>query len=154
MATKKLTREYEELKKNASEYFKAQPKCQKKLNLDGSITEDYVYTHWNIIIYGQPDTPYDKRSFHVSMEFPTEYPFKPPKVKFQSRIYHPNIAATGEVCIDILKHNWSPSFGVEKILLSILSLLAAPNGGDPLNIEAGALYLSNIDEFNKTAREY
>ena len=61
--------------------------------------------------------------------FPTDYPFKPPKIKFITKVYHPNIAADGRICIDILQDKWSPALTLSRVLLSISSLLNEPNPG-------------------------
>ena len=154
---KRLHKEYTDLVKNGEEFvkmFSASPKVQKTLNADGSIQEDLNFQTWSIVVYGQPETPYEGRKFMVAMDFPVEYPMKPPRVKFLTRIYHPNISVEGDVCIDILKQNWTPAFGIEKIMLCLLCILDEPNGNDPLNIEAGRLFVENRAIFNTKAKSY
>uniref|UniRef100_A0A8C6QYX8 E2 ubiquitin-conjugating enzyme n=1 Tax=Nannospalax galili TaxID=1026970 RepID=A0A8C6QYX8_NANGA len=82
--------------------------------------------HWQATIMGPNDSPYQGGVFFLTIRFPTDYPFKPPKVAFTTRIYHPNI------CLDILRSQWSPALTISKILLSICSLLCDPNPDDPL----------------------
>jgi len=56
----------------------------------------------------------------------------PPKVRFLTKIYHPNIDRLGRICLDILKDKWSPALQIRTVLLSIQALLSAPNPDDPL----------------------
>jgi ubiquitin-protein ligase len=109
---------------------------------------------WDCVLHGPKDTPYEGGRFHVCITPTANYPFKPPIVMFKTRIYHPNISAAGHVCMDILKHNWSPVFGIEKILLSISSILSAPNPNDPLDIAIGKHMTEDPESFAERAREY
>lgn len=81
---------------------------------------------WRAFIEGPPESPYEGGVFELNLQFPTDYPFKPPKVHFVTKIYHCNINATGSICLDILREQWSPALNVGKILLSISSLHTRP----------------------------
>ena len=83
-------------------------------------------------ILGPTDSPFEGGVFFLNIHFPTDYPFKPPKFAFTTRIYHPNINSNGAICLDILRSQWSPALTVAKVLLSICSLLCDPNPDDPL----------------------
>lgn len=71
--------------------------------------------------------------FNLELFLPDDYPMTPPKIRFLTRIYHPNIDRLGRICLDVLKNNWSPALQIRTILLSIQALLGAPNPEDPLN---------------------
>jgi ubiquitin-conjugating enzyme E2 D/E len=96
---------------------------------------------------GPEDSPYSGGVFFLNIYFPTDYPFKPPKITFATRIYHPNINSNGGICLDILKDQWSPALTISKgifliiVLLSISSLLTDPNPDDPL------VYIELISNF-------
>ena len=105
-------------------------------------------------LWPRSDSPYQGGVFFLTIKFPTDYPFKPPKVQFNTKIYHPNINANGGICLDILKDQWSPALTISKVLLSICSLLTDPNPNDPLVPEIAQLYKTNKPEYEKTAREW
>ena len=77
------------------------------------------------------------------MEFSEDYPNKPPKIKFLTKMFHPNIYNDGSICLDILSHMWSPVYDVASILTSIQSLLTDPNVNSPANNEAAQMYGAN-----------
>ena len=92
---------------------------------------DNLY-EWVSTILGPPGSPYEGGVFFLDIHFTPEYPFKPPKVTFRTRIYHCNVNSQGVICLDILKDNWSPALTISKVLLSICSLLTDCNPSDPL----------------------
>lgn len=73
------------------------------------------------------DTPFEDGTFKLIMTFDESYPNKPPTVKFLSKMFHPNVYANGELCLDILQNRWSPTYDVAAILTSVQSLLHDPN---------------------------
>mmetsp|Transcript_15248 Transcript_15248/g.25140 ORF Transcript_15248/g.25140 Transcript_15248/m.25140 type:complete len:148 (+) Transcript_15248:78-521(+) len=118
----------------------------------GPIGEDIF--HWQATIIGPSDSPYTGGVFFLNIHFPTDYPFKPPKVQFTTRIYHPNINNNGNICLDILRDQWSPALTVSKVLLSICSLLTDPNPDDPLVPEIAHIYKTDRARYEATAREW
>uniref|UniRef100_A0A8C1X7P8 Ubiquitin-conjugating enzyme E2D 3 n=3 Tax=Cyprininae TaxID=2743694 RepID=A0A8C1X7P8_CYPCA len=110
--------------------------------------------HWQATIMGPNESPYQGGVFFLTIHFPTDYPFKPPKVAFTTRIYHPNINSNGSICLDILRSQWSPALTISKVLLSICSLLCDPNPDDPLVPEIARIYKTDTEKYNRIAREW
>ena len=141
MSIKRLNKELIELKKD--------PPC----NCTADTVDDDIH-HWSATIIGPDKTPYENGIFKLDIVFPDNYPFKPPKVKFINKIFHPNINNFGNICLDVLNQSWSPALTVCKLLLSISSLLNDPTPSDPLNVRAAEIYNNNYEEFFQTARTY
>ena len=141
MAQKRIRRELEEINRDPP------------ANCSAGLVDDDLY-HWQATIMGPPDSPYQGGVFFLNISFPMDYPFKPPKVVYQTKIYHPNINSNGAICLDILKDQWSPALTVSKVLLSISSLMCDPNPDDPLVPEIANLYKTNIKSFNENARQW
>ena len=109
--------------------------------------------HWSVYLRGPWGTPYDAGWFAAEFDLPPDYPFKPPrKFRILTKILHPNIWATGEVCADIFGAAWSPAITLFKMLLSIISLLDTPEPLDPANVEAASLQLNHPELFAEKAR--
>ncbi|KAM7538821.1 hypothetical protein Aperf_G00000051547 [Anoplocephala perfoliata] len=127
------------------------------------IDESDLY-HWEGTIVGPEGTPYEGGIFKLIIELPLEYPFRPPKVKFKTPIYHPNIDGFGTICVDILGSAWSPTLTISKgnhyclfqllVLLSISSLLAEPNPLSALQKDIAEQYINNHKEYYKTAKDW
>lgn len=137
----RLKKEIRDIQRNSNENISAGP------------SNDNLY-EWDATIIGPIKTPYEGGVFNLRILFPKTYPFNPPKIHFTTKIYHPNINSDGAICLDILNTNWSPSLTIDKVLLSISSLLNDPNPDDPLVPNIADQYKSNIDAFNKTAKEW
>ena len=147
MALKRLQTELKDLMKSQFSEFSCFP------------TQDFF--KWEGVIFGPCDSPYEGGTFKFIIEFPSEYPIKPPTFKFISKMYHPNIYIDGKPCISILNQGedvygyesknerWSAISGVSTILLSIINMLAEPNLESPANVDAAKLYRENPKEFNR-----
>lgn len=109
---------------------------------------------WSGAIMGPAESPFAGGVFQLIIHFPTDYPFKPPKIAFTTKMYHPNINVAGAICLDILKDQWSPALTISKVLLSILSLLTDPNPNDPLDPDIAHVYTNNRALYDYTAREW
>ncbi|KAL0490665.1 ubiquitin conjugating enzyme E2 [Acrasis kona] len=141
MAAKRIQKELKDLQKDPPANCSAGP------------NSDDLF-HWSATIMGPADTPYAGGLFFLDIHFPTDYPFKPPKIQFRTRVYHPNINNNGGICLDILKDQWSPALTISKVLLSICSLLNEPNPDDPLMPEIARDFKINRAKFNNTAKEW
>eukprot|EP00299_Pterocystis_sp_00344_P003482 c14240_g1_i1.p1 GENE.c14240_g1_i1~~c14240_g1_i1.p1 ORF type:complete len:165 (+),score=19.28 c14240_g1_i1:69-497(+) len=108
---------------------------------------------WTAVIFGPEQTPWGGGTFKLTLKFSEEYPSKPPKVVFVSKMFHPNIYADGSICLDILQNQWSPIYDIAAILTSIQSLLCDPNPASPANSEAAKLYQENRREYERRVRE-
>ncbi|XP_046859316.1 ubiquitin-conjugating enzyme E2 G2-like [Xenia sp. Carnegie-2017] len=152
-ALKRLMAEYKQLTLNPPEGIIA-----------GPVSEENFF-EWEALIMGPVGTPFEDGVFTAKMTFPTDYPLSPPKMKFTSDMFHPNVYPDGRVCISILHapgddpmgyetsaERWSPVQSVEKILLSVVSMLAEPNDESGANVDASKVWRENREEFNNIAR--
>lgn len=148
MALKRLQHEYKQLLKDPNPLFSVEP------------SEKNFYM-WNILIFGPPDTIYEGGVFKCQLEFPKEYPNKPPIFKFLTIIDHPNFYKDGRVCISILhegqdeynyeslSERWMPSHSVSTILMSIILLFTTPNFESPANVDASIEWRNDWESYKK-----
>jgi len=110
-------------------------------------------THWQGIMKGPEGTPYHGGSFTIDIDIPSDYPYNPPKMKFMTRIWHPNISSvTGAICLDVLGTQWSPALTIRTALLSIQALLSAPEPHDPQDGEVAKMFKTDRNLFEQTAK--
>ncbi|WFD19447.1 E2 ubiquitin-conjugating enzyme [Malassezia caprae] len=154
-AIRRLTIEYKQLTSDPNTLFPAV----------GPISEDN-YLEWEALLPGPDDTPFEGGVFSARLSFPSTYPLEPPKMRFDPPIFHPNVYPDGTVCISILhaagddpnmyessSERWSPVQSIEKILLSVLSMLAEPNVESGANIDACKLYRDDRAAYEQTIRD-
>jgi len=110
--------------------------------------------YFNVVIAGPQDSAYDGGVYKLELFLPEEYPMTPPKVRFLTKIYHPNVDRLGRICLDILKDKWSPALQIRTVLISIQALMSAPNPDDPLNNEAAERWKRNEKEALDMARSW
>jgi ubiquitin-protein ligase len=108
---------------------------------------------WWACIIGPKGTPYNGFELTLNIQLLENYPFSAPKVDFTNNIWHPNVGSSGNICLDILKEQWTPALKLSAVLFSISSLLADPNPASALNSEAGRQYTFNRDEYNRKVIE-
>ncbi|CAB4375801.1 unnamed protein product [Rhizophagus irregularis] len=110
--------------------------------------------YFDVDITGPEQSPFEGGVFKLELFLPEEYPMSPPKVRFLTKIYHPNIDKLGRICLDILKDKWSPALQIRTVLLSIQALLSAPNPDDPLANDVAQHWKDNEQEAIAKAREW
>lgn len=109
--------------------------------------------HLEGTLMGPDSTPYNGGTFIIDIVIPEGYPFEPPKMKFVTKIWHPNVSSqTGAICLDILKDQWSPALTIKTAMLSLQALLCTPEPNDPQDAEVANMYKTNQEEFQQTAR--
>ena len=117
------------------------------------ILDENIY-NWSASIIGPENSPYKGGIFKLLINFPEDYPFHPPKIRFVTKIYHCNINNSGGICLDILKDQWSPALTISKVLLSICSLLSDPNPDDPLVPDIADEYMNDRKTYDDTAKTW
>eukprot|EP00891_Asterochloris_glomerata_P007567 jgi/Astpho2/7567/Aster-02473 len=120
--------------------------------ISASPTSDDNLFLWTASIFGPDETPFEGGIFSLRITFSEQYPEKPPRVRFTSDMFHPNVYGDGTLCLDIIQDAWSPCHNVCTILTSIQSLLTDPNCASPANPDAAQLYTNNRKEYNKRVR--
>eukprot|EP00039_Didymoeca_costata_P019975 m.339579 g.339579 ORF g.339579 m.339579 type:complete len:168 (+) comp18873_c0_seq1:171-674(+) len=147
-AMRRLAKEYKELRRNGPDGI-----------LAGPVSDDNFF-EWEAIIAGPVDTPFEGGLFSAQLSFPKDYPLNPPKMKFTCQMFHPNVYEDGSVCISILHapgedpsgyeqaaERWSPVQSIEKILLSVVSILAEPNDESGANVDASKMWREDRARF-------
>mmetsp|Transcript_139020 Transcript_139020/g.443940 ORF Transcript_139020/g.443940 Transcript_139020/m.443940 type:complete len:229 (-) Transcript_139020:89-775(-) len=108
---------------------------------------------WRAQVAGPEGSPYEGGRFELDIRLPSRYPMEPPNVQFKTQIFHPNVDSRGEICLDVLKDQWSPALSLQKVLLSVSSLLTDPNFADPLNSSASQLYRKDRTAYESKCRQ-
>ncbi|KAI8141387.1 ubiquitin-conjugating enzyme/RWD-like protein [Fennellomyces sp. T-0311] len=140
-ALKKIAKELQSLERSPPEDIQV-------LNNEQDLTEIQAW------IRGPDGTPYENGYFKVRLLLNEGYPDAPPKGYFSTKIFHPNVASSGEICVNTLKKDWKAELGIAHVLLTIKCLLIVPNPESALNEEAGKLLLEQYDDYAKRAKLY
>ena len=109
---------------------------------------------WQATIMGPEDSPYEGGVFFMNIDFPTDYPFKPPKISFQTRVYHPNINSDGSICLSLLKDEWTSDKTVSTIIMAIAQLLKEPQPDNALVAGIAAQFKEDLAKYEKTAKNW
>lgn len=103
-------------------------------------------------IEGPPETPYQGGAWRIKLVLGQDFPNSPPKGFFLTRIFHPNIAKNGDICVNTLKRDWKPEMGISHVLQVIRCLLIVPFPESSLNDEAGRMFMESYDDYAERAR--
>ncbi|XP_070780768.1 ubiquitin-conjugating enzyme E2 L3a isoform X1 [Enoplosus armatus] len=139
---KRLSKELDDILKTGIKHFRnIQVDESNLLNWQGLIVPD--------------SAPFDKGAFRIEIIFPAEYPFKPPKITFKTKIYHPNIDEKGQVCLAIISaENWKPATKTNQVIQSLISLVTTPQPEHPLRADLAEEYSKDRAKFMKNAEEF
>jgi len=153
-ALRRLMSEYKQLTMNPPDGILAGP------------TDEENFFEWEALILGPEGTCFEGGVFPAKLQFPPDYPLNPPKMRFTCKLFHPNVYPDGRVCISILhppgddplgyessSERWSPVQSVEKILLSVVSILSEPNDESGANVDAAKMWRTNREEFYRIAEK-
>lgn len=141
-ATRRLQKELQGIREAAIPSFR-----------DIRVDESNILT-WQVLIV--PDkAPYNKGAFRIEINFPAEYPFKPPKITFKTKIYHPNIDEKGQVCLPIIQaEHWKPATKTDQVIQSLVALVNDPEPEHPLRADLAQEFTKEPKKFFKNAEEH
>eukprot|EP00092_Neocalanus_flemingeri_P041361 GFUD01045036.1.p1 GENE.GFUD01045036.1~~GFUD01045036.1.p1 ORF type:complete len:155 (-),score=55.46 GFUD01045036.1:170-634(-) len=141
-ATRRLQKELGDLKNSGNKSFR-----------NVQVDETNLLVWQGLLV---PDkAPYNKGAFLVDLVFPAEYPFKPPKVSFTTKIYHPNIDEDGQVCLPIISaEKWKPATKVEQVIQALVCLVNDPEPDHPLRADLAEEFSKDKKKFFKKAEEF
>jgi ubiquitin-conjugating enzyme E2 A len=115
------------------------------------VHEDNLFL-WKASVFGPEETPWEGGVFGLNLSFSEDYPQKPPRIRFTTDMFHPNVYADGTICLDIIQDAWSPIYTVASVLTSIQSLLTDPNPASPANPEAAKMFLEDKKGYRRKVR--
>ncbi|XP_077177085.1 ubiquitin/ISG15-conjugating enzyme E2 L6 [Paroedura picta] len=109
---------------------------------------------WKLLLV--PDyRPYNKGAFRIEISFPCEYPFKPPKITFKTKIYHPNVDEEGQVCLPIISNeNWKPATKTEQVIQALITLVNEPEPAHPLRADLAEEFTKDYNSFLCNAEDH
>jgi len=115
------------------------------------IVDEQNILNWTGLIVPE-NPPYNKGAFKIEINFPAEYPFKPPKIAFRTKIYHPNIDEKGQVCLPIINaENWKPATKTDQVIQSLIALVNDPEPEHPLrgDLAEGNIFINPLKILQK-----
>ncbi|XP_036140939.1 ubiquitin-conjugating enzyme E2 L3 isoform X1 [Monomorium pharaonis] len=117
------------------------------------VDESNILTWQGLILPDNP--PYNKGAFRIEINFPAEYPFKPPRINFKTKIYHPNVDEKGQICLPIISaENWKPATKTDQVIQALIALVNDPEPEHPLRADLAEEFLKDRKKFFKNAEEF
>jgi len=141
-ATRRLQKELQDIRKAGLKSFRE------------IVVDEQNILQWQGLLV--PDAPpFSKGAFKIDIQFPAEYPFKPPKISFKTRIYHPNVDEKGQVCLPIVAaENWKPATKTDQVIQALVALINEPEPEHPLRGDLAEEYLKDRKKFMKNAEDF
>eukprot|EP00928_Gymnodinium_smaydae_P019970 TRINITY_DN176_c0_g5_i1.p2 TRINITY_DN176_c0_g5~~TRINITY_DN176_c0_g5_i1.p2 ORF type:complete len:151 (-),score=40.32 TRINITY_DN176_c0_g5_i1:129-581(-) len=112
------------------------------------------YRYFHVQMAGPEGTPYQGGTYKLELFLPEAYPMEPPKLRYLTKIYHPNIDKLGRICLDVLKDKWSPALQIRTVLLSIQALMSTPEPDDPLDTNVADHFKANKKQAEEQAKQW
>lgn len=107
-----------------------------------------VLLHWSLAV----DTPYEDGLFRMKLVLSKDYPHSPPRGFFLTKIFHPNVSTTGDICVNLLKRDWNADITLHHVCQVIRCLLIVPFPESSLNDEAAKLFMESYEEYARRAQ--
>ncbi|CAH0392403.1 unnamed protein product [Bemisia tabaci] len=141
-ATRRLQKELGDIRASGIKSFR-----------DIQVDETNMLSWQGLIVPDNP--PFNKGAFRIEINFPAEYPFKPPKITFKTKIYHPNVDEKGQVCLSIISpEHWKPTTKTDQVIQALIALVNDPEPEHPLRVEVADEFVKDRKKFIKNAEEF
>jgi ubiquitin-protein ligase len=124
-------------------------------NVSITLPSETDITTWHVTIIGAKNTPYSNGKFNIQFQFPEEYPFRPPFIRYLTQIYHPNVKSdTGEICASLINDEWGPTLNVRTCIDIVKNMMKDPSSDNPLEESIAVILRDKPSEFEKTAKKW
>ncbi|KAJ3411971.1 hypothetical protein HDV05_001449 [Chytridiales sp. JEL 0842] len=154
MALRRIQRELADIQNTPPTSFSAGPSNDDLFKWEALLFGPFEGTAFTGC-FGLEKTPFEGGTFKLQLELSTDYPFKPPKVKFLTKVWHPNVDEDGSICIGILKPDvWKPAHKLVDVLHSLSLILESPNGEDAINTQVAEMFNRDRGGWETKVREW
>ncbi|XP_015676033.1 ubiquitin-conjugating enzyme E2 L5 isoform X2 [Protobothrops mucrosquamatus] len=141
-ASRRVAKELDAIKKSGLQCFR---------DIQADVTNILLWK--GLLLPDKP--PYNKGAFWIEIEFPCEYPLKPPTVSFKTQIYHPNVDEEGKLCLPIIsKTDWQPYTKIDQVIQALIHLLNMPELQSPLRPDLAKEFAEDHETFLLRAEDH